>query len=82
MDYLQNNRNQKNTLMPISRYVELAKKAKLDNEAWVQKALFALMVTENEKLASALAARLNILALVEELDPYPFATPRMDDFNG
>lgn len=66
--------------LEVLPYIELAKRGRLDKEAWVQKALFALAVTNNQSLAKALITRLKMKAVIEELDPFPFATPSEKDF--
>ena len=69
-----------NNSIPLSVLVELAQRAKLQNEDWVQRSLVALAVSNDPVLANALLMRLQLKALVETLDPFPFDTPSEEDF--
>lgn len=66
--------------VPIEKYIELAKKAKADNEEWVQRMLFSIATTGNPRLARMFVKRLRLRAVVEALDPFPFASPFEEDF--
>lgn len=66
--------------IPITAYVELARKARMLEEDWVQRALLALDFSKDTRLAKAFEARLRLPLLAEELDPYPFDIPSDGDF--
>lgn len=67
-------------LMPIEAYVELARRARVLDEEWVQRALFALAVSNDPGLANALVMKLRLRAVVELIDPFPFDIPSQEDF--
>jgi hypothetical protein len=69
-----------NKLVPINTFVELAKKAKAQDEEWVQRAVLALTVAYTPGLANALLMKLRLQAVIEELDPFPFDTPTEEEF--
>lgn len=72
--------NGTNPTVSVEQCLELAKKAKVDSEPWVQRALLAVILTDDVILAEALSQRLKILSAVEELDPYHFSRPSEEDF--
>ena len=66
--------------VPVEVLVELAGRAKVLNEGWVQRSLLGLSVGYDADLVDALLARLRVRALVEVLDPFPFDIPCEEDF--
>ena len=71
---------QQHSLVPITYFLELAKKAKVQNERWIKNSLSILAVTSEPGLANALLMHLRLKAVAEELDPFPFDTPAEEEF--
>jgi hypothetical protein len=76
-DYMQ---NYQNNLISLNSLIILAKQSRAINDAWVQRALFALAAVYEPGLAEAVMMRLKLKAVVEQIDPFPFDTPSEEDF--
>lgn len=66
--------------VPLSGFVELGKKARVQKEKWFMKSAIALSVNDDPELLLSLAKKLRFKALVEDLDPFPFYIPSMEEF--
>jgi len=75
-----NNRQSLQVSSPFESLLNLALKARAEQDPVVLRSLLALIYSNDVSIVKGLVMRLRSAAIIEQLDPYPFARPKEKDF--
>jgi len=75
------NNGQQNIMLPVERLIKSAEIAKLDKNKNIQKVIMAIAATNDMQLAKDISETINLKAVYEHLQYFPFTTPSNEVFD-